>query len=202
METVTVNPIEIPTEKFSRLQLEDWILFGILVANKEAAQTRRKLDSLLEVLRTLYPQATSPFDAIRQSLMAGTLRSSLVAVRTGQYNRIAHAFYDVINLDLDNLSVEALESVHGIGPKTARMTMLYAFPGLEVVPLDTHVLKFLRERGYENVPKATPPAGPQYKHWEAVFVEESVRAGLTVLELDTKVWRKYATSLNKAVPRG
>lgn len=191
----TVDPLKIP-KKLTRPQLEDWILFGILVANKEATQTRHKLDLLLGSLHTEYPEALTPFEAVRGSVKAGTLMTYLKTIRSGQYTRVERAFREVIELDLDNLSVAALEGVHGIGPKTARMILLYHLPDLEVVPLDTHVLKYLRKLGYEDVPKATPSAGKNYQKWEAIFVEEAKKAGKTVRDFDTMVWQMYAKSLN------
>lgn len=186
-----IDPFQIPPA-LTRLQLEDWILFGILVANKEAAQTRRKLDLLLGSLHSAYPEAKGPFELIRYSAAAGTLLANLKLIRSGQYTRIERAFREVIELDLDHITVKALETVHGIGPKTARMVLLYHLPNLEVVPLDTHILKYLSKLGYEDVPNSTPPAGKKYRYWESVFVAEAKKAGITVREFDTKVWQMYA----------
>lgn len=194
--TETVDPTQIPDKPLTRLQLEDWILFGILVANKEATQTRSKLNRLYELLGARYPWTEWYFPAVRSAVEDNVLMDVLREVRTGQYARVERAFREVINLDLDNLTVASLESVHGIGPKTARMLILYAKPGMEVVPLDTHVLKYLRKLGYENVPKATPPAGPSYRRWEATFIEEAKKAGMSVRDFDTRVWKMYAKSQN------
>jgi thermostable 8-oxoguanine DNA glycosylase len=187
----TVDPINIP-KTLTRHQLEDWILFGICVANKEATQTRNKLDALLKDLG----RHASPFDRVRSAMVKGTLMATLTKHRVGQYGRIYKAFTQVVELDLDNISVASLESVHGIGPKTARMTLLYYLPDAEVVPLDTHILKYLRKLGYEDAPKATPPSGKTYEKWEAIFVAEAKKAGATVREFDTYVWRMYAKSQN------
>lgn len=187
----TVDPINIPTS-LTRHQLEDWILFGILVANKEATSTRKKLDSLLADLGSM----ESPFARVKHSIRYRTLDKHLRKHKVGQYTRILRAFTEVVKIDLDKVSVESLESVHGIGPKTARMTMLYYLPDAEVVPLDTHVLKYLRKLGYMDVPKATPSAGPTYQLWERTFIEEAKKAGMSVRDFDTYVWKMYAKSQN------
>lgn len=191
----TVDPTNIPT-KLTRVQLEDWLVFSICVANKEASQTRKKVDLFFSELRYAYPALYTPFAIIRAAVKDGKLRGYLEMIRTGQYNRIERALTELIEVNLDTVSVESLEAVHGIGPKTARMAMLYYLPGLEVVPLDTHVLKYLRKLGYEDAPKATPSAGKSYQKWEAIFVAEAKKAGKTVREFDTMVWQMYAKSLN------
>lgn len=197
MDTTTVDPLKIP-KKLTKVQLEDWILFGVLVANKEATQTRNKLNALLEALYTEADYALTPFAAVREAVKKGTLLGHLQAIRTGQYGRIERAFREVVEIDADpdTLTVEALEAVHGIGPKTARMIVLYAGPDTAVVPLDTHVLKYLRKLGYENVPKATPSSGAKYRYWESVFIKEAAKARMSVREFDTMVWQMYAKSLN------
>jgi hypothetical protein len=185
--TPSVDPNNIPST-MSRKELEWFILFGICVANKPANITRKKMDDFLELISGDW----SPFDKVRVAINAGLLGKNLRKVRFGQYNRINRAFRQVIELNLDNLSVETLESVKGIGPKTARFIILYYKPKSEVVPLDTHVLRWLREHGY-NAPKSTPPAGKKYQELEQAFVKEAKKRRLSVKELDTIVWQTYAT---------
>jgi thermostable 8-oxoguanine DNA glycosylase len=59
------------------------------------------------------------------------------------------------------------------------------------VPLDTHILKFLRTLGLD-APKATPGSRKQYLALEAAFVFEAKCRGKTTRELDTEVWKFYA----------
>ncbi len=61
----------------------------------------------------------------------------------------------------------------------------------DVVPLDTHLLKWLRAQGYD-APKSTPPAGPKYAALEEAFVREAHLRNVSVRELDTQVWKQYA----------
>lgn len=187
MAIPTVNPFEIPA-LMTREQLEYWILFGVCVANKSAKQTEIKVKALLEDLGTIY---MTPFEKVAIAIKQRRLMALLIKHKLGQYKRINRAFREAIKLDLGNLSVHQLESVHGIGPKTARMICLYYFPNAQVVPLDTHVLKFLRAKGYD-APKNTPSAGKKYNKLEQAFVNEAIKAGKTVRELDTEVWLSYA----------
>jgi thermostable 8-oxoguanine DNA glycosylase len=183
---INVDPFDIP-KKMGREQLEYWIIFGICVANKSAKQTEIKVKAMLDGLHRF----ASPFAKIRIELEGGNLMQHIKFYKLGQYKRIYRAFKEVIELNLDTLSVESLESVHGIGPKTARMIMLYYDPLADCVPLDTHVLKFLKKQGYD-APKNTPSAGKKYNELELAFQTEAKKAGKTVRELDTEVWLFYA----------
>jgi hypothetical protein len=61
--------------------------------------------------------------------------------------RIGKAFREVISVDPKTATIEELEGVHSVGAKTARMYALYTRPDQQVIPLDTHILKWLRANG-------------------------------------------------------
>lgn len=186
-----VDPTAIP-KKMTRQQLEWWILFSIMVAGKGAKQTEAKLNALLADVEV--PKGWNnygPFFLILYITSNRDLMAHLRKHKTGKYNLTVKGFYDALELDLNNLTVDSLEQVHGIGPKSARMILLYAGLAEDLVPLDTHVLKFLRKRGYD-APKSTPPAGKRYLELEQAFIAEARREGKTVRELDTEVWLSYA----------
>ena len=190
------NPVN---GEWDRTHLEEWILFGICVCNKPGYATARKVDALLQDLREEFPKNTllppdTPFELVRHAISStGTLMLFLQKHHTGQYRRIHKAFIEVVEKVKDPLSttVAELESVSGIGPKTARMILLYFKPETNVVPLDTHVLKWLYKQGYD-VPKGTPSAGKKYQELEQIFIHEAEMRGMTVKELDSAVWQSYA----------
>ena len=184
-----VNPYDLPPD-MTRDQLEWWIQFGICVANKTVASTEKKMLAMFGSNRP-----ARVFNQVETLIKEKRLGKFLRQHKVGQYRRIERAFREAIKLDLDHISVEMLEGVYGIGPKTARMIMLYYQPGLDVVPLDTHVLKFLRAKHY-NAPKSTPPAGAEYRELEEAFRTEARIAGKTVRELDTEVWNSYSKFYN------
>ena len=132
------------------------------------------------------------FDVVKFFIKGRLLRRCLKEVRMGQYGRINKALRGLVKIDPRYVSLEELESIHGIGPKTARMLLLYTRPGLEGVPLDTHILKYLAAQGVPKVPKATPPFGREYKRLEGAFLEFALNQRKTVRELDTEVWKSYA----------
>ena len=63
--------------------------------------------------------------------------------------------------------------------------------------LDTHLLKYLRAEGVENVPKSTPSSNKQYDRLEKEFLSR-VPQGMTPAEFDLEIWKKYSDSLTPA----
>lgn len=194
MYLYSVDPTNIPAH-LSTPQVEYFILFGIAVAGKSAKQTHKKLDKFLIEATKIFSYVPTPFEILRFLISTGRLTGALTMARFGQYKRIEAAFEGIASLDVEGLSVEALEAIPGIGPKTARFIMLYTDPSFDGVPLDTHILKFLKARFGDvlQVPKNTPPAGPRYKALERLFRREALIRGKTVRELDTEVWNKYSS---------
>jgi thermostable 8-oxoguanine DNA glycosylase len=165
---------------------EWFVLFAICVAGKSAKQTQAKLNEYLNF------GFSSPFDTVRLDIANNSLLPYLKAVKMGQYKRIEKAFREVVKLDVTkDLTVEKLEAIPGIGPKTARFIVLYTDPDSQCVPLDTHILKYLRSKGFD-AHKSTPPAGKKYRWFEEQFKACAIAAGKTVRELDTEVWQRYA----------
>jgi len=172
-----------------------WLLFAILVANKGAEITEKKLVALLEMVKY-----GSPFHRIRGiAIIPGGLDYALRKVKTGQYKRVEKALCYVADPrhksgfpeDPRTVTLEQLLAVPGIGPKTAKWYYQLLHPAAYVAALDTHVLKFLRDQGIPNVPKNTPPEGPTYKRLEAEFILLCTRTGLTPRDLDFFVWSVY-----------
>lgn len=193
-----VNPYDL-TKPWDDRRLQEWFLFGICVAGKGARQTAEKLDRFL--YGPVPPDVSSsifmlPFDIIRNMIRLRMLDHELRRFKLGQYHRINKAFRGMIKIDPHTVTLEQLEAIHGVGPKTARMLLLYTRPGLEVIPLDTHILKWLKAHGYA-APKSTPSAGPKYRELELAFIAEGKKRGLTPKEFDQQVWTMYATKGRK-----
>jgi len=169
-------------------RLQEWVLFAVAVAGRRATMVAQKLDQFLKNNCKL---GRSPFNIVKALVANGSLREELERVKMGQYNKIERAFTGIMWIT-HNLNVDMLKTIHGIGPKTARMIMLYVDPTLEIVPLDTHVLKFMRLLGHD-APSSTPPAGSRYDELEKAFIEEARRRKITAAELDTLIWRTAAS---------
>lgn len=185
-----VDPTLIP-KSMTQDQLEWWVLFGICVAGKGAKQTEKKVEALLYHIRNYCAETGSPFELIRYTIQRNSLRWFLEHQKIGQYSRVEKAFTEAVKLDVRKLTVSRLEEIPGIGPKTARMIVLYSDPTANCVPLDTHILKYLRTKGF-NAPKSTPAKGPTYDLLEKAFQVLAEKQGKTVRQLDTEVWKSYA----------
>lgn len=192
MSEVTVDPTQIP-KKMTIEELEYFVLFAICVAGKGAKQTQEKLNQYLESRNKC-----SPFNIVKIDMEDyggfNALEYNLKKVKIGQYKRIEKAFREVVKLDVTkDLTVEKLEAIPGIGPKTARFIVLYTNPDADCAVIDTHVLKFLKkEYPAFDVPKSTPSKGRKYKELEELFQYSAKRAGKSVRELDSEVWQFYA----------
>jgi len=198
MRESTIPNVECEVIK-GRANKERWVLFGICVANKPANKTAEKLDGFLDWYRF---SNETPFQIVAHNIDCSGFMATLRLFKFGQYTRIERAFREVTKLDVEkDLSVERLESIPGIGPKTARMLMLYIDPDLKVVPLDTHVLKYLRLMNVSGVPKSTPPKGKTYKRLEDIFIAEAVAQGKSVRQLDTEVWQAYSSGDLSKLPQ-
>lgn len=140
----------------------------------------------------------SPFTTLETMINRGTLDKKLKKARTGQYHRVGAALRGVaeaaqrIDPDPGTWSIQDLEGIPGVGPKTARWFYLVVHPGARVAAIDTHVLKFLRDQGVEAADrKGTPPPGPVYIELEERFVHLADRLDIRPAELDRFVWAIY-----------
>jgi hypothetical protein len=195
-----VDPYDL-TKPWDKVRLQEWFIFGVCVPGKNAGQTAVKVEALLEDMRVQcddkvigYPlkfEHTAPFAAVETAVKRGKLGYYLRKHRLGQYTRINKALRGMIQIDPETVTLEELEAIHGVGAKTARMLLLYTRPDQEMIPLDTHILKWLRAHGYD-APKTTPPPGKKYRDLEQAFIREGRARGLSPKEWDTKVWQQYA----------
>ncbi len=203
-----IDPSDVTKFDRTDAELELWWLFGTVVAGKTATTQARLLNELLlamgqHVAWAHFKKTTcdlSPFEIVRGALDCPKWRSSerenvlqgfMRMVHLGQYNRLTKCWEQSLALDLRNDPVEALEAVHGIGPKTARMFLMHSRPEQRFAALDTHLLKHLKARGYD-VPSATPSAGKRYVELEKAFLSLADAAGMTPADYDLQVWKQYA----------
>jgi thermostable 8-oxoguanine DNA glycosylase len=180
--------------KFDRTQteLEEYWLFCIVAAGKTAMTQARLLDGYLkEGAKDLMATAWTPFDIIRYQVQEDKLLDALKASRLGQYNRLKKAFEQSVNLDLRSCTVADLEAITGVGPKTARFFILHTRPDQSMAVLDTHILKYLRDKGH-TTQKVTPPAGKKYNELEAIVIAEAKASGMSQPDFDLHIWKTYS----------
>lgn len=166
----------------------DWkLIYSTIVAGKSA----RFADGVMGRLEWLWADGLLPLEGIRQSVASDDLDNVLRRARSGSYTRLVRCLAEASKVDSTTVTLEELEAIHGIGPKTARFFLMWTRDGQRYAALDTHVLKFLRELGHK-APKSTPPAGPIYRRLELAFIAEADRQGKTPRELDYEVWDRFS----------
>lgn len=173
----------------SRIEdLQGFLVHAIVVAGKNADTANAAIDRF-------YAQnpGRTPFAKIRRRLAAGELHIALKKARIGNYRKNTLSLRQLVTarINLRTCTVEDLEQIHGIGPKTARYFLLYTRPDAQVAALDVHMLKFLRVLGYD-VPKTTPASGPTYNKLETLVLELADAAKLSPRELDAAVWAYFS----------
>jgi thermostable 8-oxoguanine DNA glycosylase len=164
--------------------LEWRLLYSVIVAGKSAQFAERVMNRLMD----RDDQYDGPFGLLRRLITENRLPQTLQAVRCGNYTKTERAFSAIVeaDLDLERCSAEDLEQIPGIGPKTSRWFLLWTRPGIRHAALDVHVLRWLRDQGYE-APRTTP-TGERYRKLEDAFLEEADSRGLTPRELDHWIW--------------
>ena len=153
-----VIPTEITHYNRTDYELEVFWLFCILVAGKNSDTTSRVLARFLSQL----PEDQTPFEGIRELGEEG-LHNLLVSHRVGQYNRITKAIWQSLDLDLRNCTREDLMNIYGVSHKTSRFFLLHSREFCEEIVLDTHILRWMREKcGVEDAPDNTPQNTEKY----------------------------------------
>lgn len=191
-----VDPENITKFDCTDAELQEILLFWILAAGKNAGISARGLERLLVHGRDVFGPL-EPFAIVKR--FGSELSSVLRSHGLGCYNNKSKSMLDLANkgLDLRNCTLEELEGVRGIGPKTARCFLMHSRPGCRYAGIDTHVLKFMRDNGF-SVPKSTP-TGKKYLEIERDFLEMADKSGKTVAEFDLEIWRRYSkTSKRKS----
>lgn len=172
----------------SNEELELFWLFSVLVAGKNSRVQAGKLDEFMSGdARVLN---LSPFGYIRWCSRWCHLREVMEEHKLGQYNRLVPCFEQSTDLDLRKCSVEDLEAIHGVGPKTARFFILHTRRDEHHAVLDTHILRWMREELGIPTPKNTP-SGKRYYDLEGDYLNHCIINGLDPAELDLEIWSKY-----------
>lgn len=82
--------------------------------------------------------------------------------------------------------------VRGIGLKTARFFLSHSREDFNEPMLDTHILQFLRDQGYNDAPKSTPQNENTYFYFANIFKNIARQLGKSVTDLDLEIWKKYS----------
>lgn len=176
----------------TRSECEYWLIYAIIVAGKSAKFAEQKMEAL-----GLTKEASS-IRLIGRIAGYGDLKQWLKEARTGCYGKLVRAFTDIECRDINAVTctLDELEKIHGVGPKTARFFLMMRDPGARYAALDTHILKWLRAQGYA-APKSTPQSRKKYLELEAIFLQLAdkihLATGVTPRELDYLIWSEYSS---------
>lgn len=188
-----IDPTDVTKYDRTEAELEEWLLFCIVVAGKTAKTQAKLLDNFLTSLRTNYgSEKTTPFQLIWNADNVGSLRSEIEKSRLGQYNRLEKSFrktHDFLN-KMKNITIDELETIPGVGPKTARFYLLHSRQHQNYAVLDTHILHYMRDNGLTTL--KTTPSGAVYKQTEQTFLNHAKAINKTLADLDLEIWTKYS----------
>lgn len=187
-----VDPFDCTDFDRSPVQLEAFLIFCICVAGKRADATARKVNALLD--RIMEDRGGyGPFVTLHEWWEQDSLTPILKEHRIGRYDLMEQTIPGILTLNLRTCTVEDLEAVPGIGPKTARYFLIHTRRDAEVAALDTHVLRFMREELGVETPKTTP-SGKRYAELERGFLDHVQKTGRPVAEVDLDIWKRYTLS--------
>lgn len=195
--------------------LEEQLLFWVLAAGKTALVAAGQLEAILDRARFVASHMVAadagPFDVLRAYRAPASPRVIRKLLRNygvgchGLKSRCINALLD-LRLDLARCSVEELDAVPGIGPKTARCFVLHTREGADVSGLDTHILAELadekrrRKARWRKVPSATLTAAGTYAYWERIVRRLAAEAGLSMAEYDLAVWNRRHRRVRTKAP--
>ncbi len=166
-------------------ECESKILYSIIVAGKTAIFADQKTKQLLE---NCLPEEM-PFNMLRRLILTNQLELIIRKVGVGNYTKFSIAVRELLNsnIDFETCKPEDLEKIKGIGPKTSRFFIMWIRPGETYAALDVHILRWLRNLGYD-APKHTPTNKKKYSELEKAFIEEAKAHGRTPRQLDLEIW--------------
>lgn len=173
-------------------ELEELLMFCILVAGKQSKATAIRLHNVLNFLNISTGQYV--FSFLRQR-SEKEIADILQLYGIGCFRQKAKTLSQASRRfcfncsNLRKASVEDLESIWGIGPKTSRFFRMCHNPMARHAALDTHILRYMRDQGID-APRSTPK-GRKYIELEQKFLD-LVPENKTPAEFDLEIWNTYS----------
>lgn len=193
-----INPYQITNYNRRSSELEEFLLFCIVVAGKTAYIQAQKLEDFLVSVnkRLMMPENINPFQTLKSAEQHGILMEEILKAKLGQYKKIYSGFKYICSnqYDLSKMTPELLEKIPGVGMKTSRFFLLHSdtFYKDKIAILDTHILKFIKENIDDKAPKSTPTIRVTYKYWEDRFLFWCEQNNKNVADFDLEVWKSFA----------
>ena len=200
MNVAVIDPKNITNYSRTDNELQTFWLFCILVAGKNSDTTSRLLSKLLNsMVEQAYADSvySTPFESIKH-LGEDKLTEILQDNKSGQYIRISKAIWESLSLDLRTCSREDLMNIYGVGPKTARFFLLHTREFCEEIVLDTHILRWLREKCHlVGIPNNTPQDRQTYEKLANLCKTLMLQhyPGFTLAQIDLMIWTEMSGRL-------
>ena len=178
-----INPLAVTNFDRTQHGLEYFWFYAVICAGKQSEWASR---TTVEVFDNKPPYAR-PLNWLSDGRR---LRRVLESNSVGQYNRIGQCVKESADVDLGTVTVQELRDLHGVGPKTARFFVLHSQEDADCVPLDTHILQWLKLHNTRKVPKDTPSNKKEYHRLErrAVRLIREFFPDLSTAESDLLIW--------------
>ena len=222
---MNINPNQITDYKRNEWDLQAFFFFAVAVQGKNSQQTARKVQGLLDhiseqFVENPFYEKVKPETGVIHYLLGeqdeGTAGINLLKeYKFGKYNQweklIDHmkqlkwGLLDPCHMTIGEWLMRSdyvdIESIPSVGKKTSRFFKLHSDPEARCVPLDTHILKFIKSKHYPaiDIPKSTPTSPYTYQSIENLaltymgnYIEQSKTCS-TIAQADLEIWRSYAT---------
>lgn len=192
MTTTVVDPKNYINTNRTTKEMQETLVWQMLVAGKNADQMAAKHQQFLNAIYT-HSGAATPFEGFK-ILGPQKLRIVMYDCKLGKYDMLGAGFSKLAasDLDLATCSLEDLEDIPGIGPKTSRFFMMGNRAGVKLAILDTHILRFMRQELGMNTPKSTPTR-KAYMLLERQWLAHCESIGVTdIAQYDLSIWKKYS----------
>ena len=193
-----IDPTKITNYNLTIPELEEHLLFWVFAAGHNAKSTARGVEKFLNKVYEESDYPYNPFCAILDTMTERGWDKIVEALSTsglGCWKIKSNTIHQLIfsNLNLRTCSIEDLEEISGIGPKTARCFVMHSRPNIRAAGLDTHILNCLNDLGLTV--KKVP--GKKYKKIENKFLEFADASKKSIAELDLMIWNAYSSGKNK-----
>lgn len=188
-----IDPTKITNFNRTEIELEELLLFSILVAGKNAITTAKSMDKFLKLAHFRKNLKFSPFKCLRL-FTEKQISELLYKCGIGCYARKSQYLYELVNskINLKTCTLEDLINLKGIGFKTANLFLIHSRKGYKSCCIDTHLLKYLNDLGYD-VPKTTPQTKKKYMEIQDIFLKIVEDKGITdIAAFDLAIWNKYS----------
>lgn len=193
-----IDAFDVTNFKRTQSELEEYWLFCVAVAGKTATIIAKKINQFLSDKYL----CETPFDYVRRLNKEGRLEARMREVKLGKYTNLVPSYTAISAADAPDLRTAApaeFETIRGVGEKTSRYFILHSRENANVAAIDTHVLKYLKARGY-TVTKGIPK-GKAYARLEGYMLAEMAASGMTPADFDLALWSHYASKGKYPLPQ-